>query len=252
MRLPQKNFESIQMAQSQPYQPLAFRILHGAIAALIIIAILTGVVIYNVYDGRIGHLPIPVVPKIMGIHKLFGRAFLLAMPFFALYSFDAGRRRLIQENLIKQIQAVGKPIWWYTLHRITNTLLLLTATFALVSGREMDEGWMSRGELTHVWYSLHLVSWVAIFACLATHLLMSARVGGIPLLLSILNLGHRTNDNPSILIKIIQSWLNPQRLINWIKKHILFQKQNPILLIIEILIMGGIAFSWISLIPHRG
>jgi hypothetical protein len=33
------------------------------------------------------------------------------MPFFALYSFfDAGRRRLIQENLIKQIQAVGKPI----------------------------------------------------------------------------------------------------------------------------------------------
>jgi hypothetical protein len=79
----------------------------------------------------------------------------------------------------------------------------------------MDEGWMSRGELTHVWYSLHLVSWVAILLRLANPFAYECcRVGGIPLLLSILNLGHRTNDNPSILIKIIQSWLNPQRLIN--------------------------------------
>ena len=134
---------------------MALRLLHGAIAALIILAIATGVVIYNIYDGHIGHLPIPTVPRIMGIHKLFGRAFLLVMPFFALYSFHAGRRRLLQADSLQQLAVVGNPIWWYSLHRIVNTLLLLGATFALVSGREMNEDWMRQGELTHLWYTLH-------------------------------------------------------------------------------------------------
>lgn len=85
-------------------------------------------------------MPIPAIPRIMGIHKLFGQAFLLVMPFFALYSFQAGRRRLVQADSLQQLSVVGKPIWWYTLHRIVNTLLLVAATFALVSGREMNEG----------------------------------------------------------------------------------------------------------------
>lgn len=238
------------MAQAKPYQPLALRILHGVISALIVVAILTGVGIYNIYDGRFGHLPIPSVPRIMGIHKLFGRAFLLAMPFFALYSFHAGRRRLLQEDSVQQIQSIGKPIWWYTLHRAVNTLLLLGATFALISGRQMDEGWMKQGELEHSWYTLHLASWVVIFVCLALHLLMIARVGGVPLILSMFHLAYRPSDHPSALIKMIQSWFHFRWLIAWLKEHILIQQRNIILFGIEICVMAGVAVAWISLIPH--
>jgi Prokaryotic cytochrome b561 len=209
------------MAQAKPYQPLALRLLHGSLAALIILAILTGVAIYNIYDGRIGHLPIPAIPRIMGIHKLFGRAFLLVMPFFAMYSFDAGRRRLVQANSIAQLAGVGKPIWWYSLHRIVNTLLLLAATFALVSGREMEEGWLKQGELGHLWYTLHLASWVLMFGCLAVHLLMSARIGGVPLLLSIVDFKYRLGDRPSLLFQNLRSWVTPAKVVAMIKNILL-------------------------------
>lgn len=239
------------MAKSQPYQPLALRTLHGAIAGLIILAIITGFLIYNIYDGRMGHLPIPTVPRIMGIHKLFGRAFLLAFPFFALYSFHAGRRRLLQTDSLQHMKAVGKPIWWYTLHRMVNTFLLLGATFALVSGREMDEGWMKQRELTHGWYTLHLASWAMMAACLAIHLLMIARVGGVPLMLSILRLAYRPSDHPSVLIKAIQTWLSPKGLATWLGEHILIQQQNLMLLVLELIVMVGVAFAWSSLVPQR-
>lgn len=240
------------MAQAKPYQPLSLRLLHGAIAVLIILAIATGVVIYNVYDGRLGHLPIPQIPKIMGIHKLFGRAFLFVMPFFALYSFHAGRRRLLQNNSIQRMSEMGKPVGWYALHRIVNTLLLIGAAFALVSGREMDEGWMTRGELTHLWYTLHLASWVVIVVCLAAHLLMSVRVGGLPLLLSIIHIKYRDYDRPSILLQTVQSQLSLNRLIAFINVHLSVQKDNVVLLGAELLVMLGTIFAWISLIPHRG
>ena len=239
------------MAKSAPYQPLALRLLHGSISILIIIALLTGVLVYNVYDGRIGHLPIPAVPRIMGIHKLFGRAFLLAMPFFALYSFHAGRRRLLQADSIQQIRAIGTPIWWYTLHRIVNTLLLLSASFALVSGREMNESWMSRGELTHIWYILHLASWVVMFVCLAIHLLMIARVGGVPLIISMFHFIYRPSDSPSVLMKAIQNWARPKWSIHWLRDHIFVQKQNVILFGFELAVVVGVALAWFSLIPHR-
>lgn len=239
------------MPQAQPYQALALRILHGIVAALIIIAILTGVSIYNIYDGRIGHLPIPVIPRIMGIHKLFGRAFLLIIPFFALYSFDAGRRRLLQVDSIKTLKAIGKPVWWYTLHRTINTVLLLGATFALVSGREMNEVWMSQGELMHTWYLFHLASWLVMFTCLAMHLLMIVKVGGVPLMLSMFHFAYRSSDSPSMLVEAVQSWLYPKRLVSWLKKHILIQKQNVFLAGIELIVIVGVAVAWISLIPHR-
>lgn len=240
------------MAQAKPYQPLALRLLHGAIAALIMIAIVTGIVIYNVYDGRIGHLPIPIIPRIMGIHKLFGRAFLLIMPFFALYSFHAGRRRLIQSDSIQQMSAIGRPIWWYSLHRVVNTMLLLGASFALVSGREMDEGWMSRGELTHLWYTLHLFSWAVMTVCLATHLLMSIRIGGVPLLLSMIHIKYRSYDRPVVLLQAVRSWLSPKRAIAFLKVHLSVQQHNIALLVTELLVMLGTLLAWISLIPHRG
>jgi Prokaryotic cytochrome b561 len=236
------------MPQAKPYQPLALRLLHGSIAALIILAIFTGVAIYNIYDGRIGHLPIPAIPRIMGIHKLFGRAFLLVIPFFALYSFQAGRRRLIQADSIEKLAEIGKPIWWYTLHRIVNTLLLIAATFALVSGREMDEGWLKQGELGHLWYTIHLSSWVMMFGCLAVHLLMSARIGGVPLLLSIVDLKYRFSDRPSILLKNLRRWFDPKQAVALLKTHLL--GHNILLLGSELLVTIGIIFAWISLIPH--
>jgi len=79
--------------------------------------------------------------------------------------------------------------------------MLLGATLALVSGRVMDEGWMRRGELTHIWYSVHLISWVVVFGSLAIHLLTIARVGGVPLMLSIFQIADRLHDRPSMLIK---------------------------------------------------
>lgn len=236
------------MSQAKPYQPLALRLLHGSIAALIILAIFTGVAIYNIYDGRIGHLPIPAIPRIMGIHKLFGRAFLLVIPFFALYSFQAGRRRLIQADSIEKLAGIGKPIWWYTLHRIVNTLLLIAATFALVSGREMDEGWLKQGELGHLWYTIHLSSWVMMFGCLAVHLLMSARIGGVPLLLSMVNLKYRFTDRPSLLLQNLRRWFDPKQAVALLKTH--FLGHNIVLLGAELLVAIGMIFAWISLIPH--
>ena len=237
------------MAQAKPYQPLSLRLLHGSITALIIMAIFTGVAIYNIYDGRIGHLPIPAIPRIMGIHKLFGRAFLLVMPFFALYSFHAGRRRLVQADSLQQLSVVGKPIWWYTLHRIVNTLLLLGSTFALVSGREMNESWLKQGELDHLWYTLHLISWVMVFGCLAIHLLMSARIGGMPLLLSMVDLKYRFGDRPSLLLQNLRLWFVPKQAVAFLKIH--RSQHNIILLGTELLVAIGIAFAWISLIPHH-
>jgi len=242
----------LNMVQAKPYQPLALRLLHGTIAVLIILAIISGVVIYNVYDGRIGLLPIPAIPRVMGIHKLFGRAFLLVMPFFALYSFHLGRRRLIQPNSIQQMSMADKPVRLYNLHRIVNTLFLLGATFALVSGREMNEGWMSRGELTHVWYTLHLASWVVIVFCLTAHLLISVSVGGVPLLLSMMHLKYRSYDRPSVLLQSVQSLLSPKRFITFLKAHLSVQKHNTVLLAAELLVMLGTLFAWVSLIPHRG
>ncbi len=196
------------MSQTQPYQPLALRFLHGAIASLILLALITGVIIYNVYDGRIGHLPLPTIPRIMGIHKLFGRLFLLIIPAFALYSFHAGRRKLIQSDSLKSLKVVGRPIWWYTLHRFVNTLLLMAATLALVTGREMEEGWLKAGDLNHLWYSLHLASWVIMAVCLAAHLLMIIKVGGVPLMLSILTIKYRSSDSPATWAPKLRKWLH--------------------------------------------
>ena len=200
------------MPKSQPYQSLPLRILHGSISILIILALITGVLIYNIYDKRFGYLPLPEVPRIMGIHKLFGRLFLLGIPFFALYSFHAGKRRLIQADSLLKLKEVGKPIWWYTLHRIVNTSMLIAATFALFSGRQMDEGWMKRGELAHTWYTLHLAAWVVMFLCLAVHLLMIAKVGGVPLMLSIFDTKYRTHDSPAAWAVKIKKWMSKPNL----------------------------------------
>ena len=93
--------------------------------------------------------------------------FLLFLPLFVLYSFHLGYRRLLQEQSFSQLKQFGKLVWWISLHRLANTLMLLAVTFAVVTGRMMKEEWLPSGEIHHQWYLAHLVAWLCVFASLA-------------------------------------------------------------------------------------
>jgi hypothetical protein len=54
-----------------------------------------------------------------------------------------------------------------------------------LTGRMMKEEWLTAGEIHRQWHLAHLVSWVCVFISLALHLLMGAKVGGVPLLVSV-------------------------------------------------------------------
>lgn len=195
------------MPRSQPYQPLLLRLFHGVNTVVALLAIITGFWVYNTYDGRWVQLSLPRIQSIIDIHGTFGLTFLLVIPLFAVYSFHAGQKRLLQPDSWKKLQQVGKPIWWYSLHRIANTAMLLAATFSVLSGRMMKEEWLPNGELTHIWYLLHLCAWVVIVLSLAMHLLMSAKVGGVPLILSMFDTKFRPDDSPTHWTEKIRSRL---------------------------------------------
>ncbi|MGL5877683.1 MAG: cytochrome b/b6 domain-containing protein, partial [Xenococcaceae cyanobacterium] len=148
------------MSQSSPYQPVLLRILHGAAAILIVLALISGFWVYNTYDKRWGSLALPIIEDIQGIHGTIALTFLLLLPVFALYSFHFGYRRLVQEQSFTQLKQLGKPVWWISIHRFANTLMLLTATFAVVTGRMMKEEWLPAGEIHRQWYLAHLVGWI--------------------------------------------------------------------------------------------
>jgi len=194
------------MPPSKPYQPLLLRLLHGANAAIALLAILTAFMVYNTYDGRFGKVPVPPIADIIGIHGTFGKLLLFGvMPTFALYSFLAGKKRLVQPDSFGKLTQLGKPIWWYSLHRIVNTLMLLALTFAIVSGSMVKEEWLPAGDLTQVWYYLHISGWVVLVSCLLMHLLMSAKVGGLPLILSMFDVAYRREDSPAAWWRKIRS-----------------------------------------------
>jgi len=196
------------MSHSQPYQPLFLRIMHGINALIALLAIATSFLVYNTFDGRFGKLPLPRIEDIIGIHGTFGLTFLLVMPALALYSFHVGQKRLVQADSFEQLRKVGKPIWWYSLHRIVNTGMLLAATFAVISGRMMKEEWLPSGELNQIWYSLHLAAWLVLVLSLITHLLLGLKVGGLPLTLSMFKIKYRSNDAPSTWLPKIKSFLS--------------------------------------------
>ena len=226
---------------SQPYQPLLLRILHGLTGFFVVGATLTAFWTYDTYDGRWGRIPLPRFKEIEGIHGTFGLFALLVFPLFVLYAFHRGQKRLIQSNSLTKLKQIGKPIWWYTLHRITNTLAILALTFALFSGKMMDEQWLPRGELDRGWYYAHLMAWVLVVACIALHLLMSAKVGGLPLLLSILNWRFLDKDSPARWREHVINWWSNGRLawaIDWL--------QSPSLLkVLEVLVLISLAAAWI-------
>ncbi len=221
------------MKPSQPYQPFLLRVLHGLTGLFLIAAILTAFWTYNTYDGRWGRIPLPSYREIEGIHGTFGLYTLLIFPAFVLYAFRQGQRRLVQPDSLAKLSQLGKPIWWYTLNRLTNTFTLLALTFALFSGKMMDDTWLPKGELNHAWYYAHLTAWVIMVIAIALHLLMNAKVGGAPLLLSMLNWKFREQDSPKLWPSYLSQWrLRVQQgsWVTWFSPHPLIGLETAILL----------------------
>lgn len=152
---------------SKPYQPFLLRILHGLTGLFAIAAMITAFWTYDTYDGRWGRIPLPKFAEIEGIHGTFDLWTLLIFPFFVVYAFNRGQRRLIQSNSFNKLIQLGQPIWWYTLHRIVNTLSIVALTFAVFSGKMMSEKWLPQGELNHFWYYAHLISWLILVIAIA-------------------------------------------------------------------------------------
>jgi hypothetical protein len=229
------------MKSTQPYQPLLLRTLHGLTGLFLIAAILTAYWTYDTYDGRWGRIPLPSYREIEGIHGTFGLYTLLIFPMFVIYAFHRGQKRLVQSDSLVKLTQVGKPIWWYTLNRFTNTFALIALTFALFSGKMMDSGWLPRGELNHRWYYAHLIAWVVMVSAIALHLLMNAKVGGAPLLLSMLSWRFRDKDSPRLWsTHVMQWWSSVQQgsLSNWFPS-------TSVLIILEWAILISIAAGWI-------
>jgi hypothetical protein len=216
------------MSQSSPYQPSLLRILHSAAAILIVLAIVTGFWVYNTYDKRWGGLALPTLGDIQGIHGTIALTFLLLFPFFALYSFRIGDRRLVQGQSFGQLKQLGKPVWWVTMHRFANTLMLLAATFSVVTGRMMKEEWLPAGEVNRSWYLAHLVAWAMLFISLALHILLGVKVGGVPLITSMFNWQRREDDTP-------RTWLQ-----GFNTRH-----SDAVLKVIEVIVIGGIVLAFI-------
>ncbi|HIK19444.1 MAG TPA: cytochrome b/b6 domain-containing protein [Leptolyngbyaceae cyanobacterium M33_DOE_097] len=230
------------MKSTQPYQPLLLRILHGLTGLFLVAAILTAFWTYDTYDGRWGRIPLPTYQEIEGIHGTFGLYTLLIFPAFVVYAFHRGQRRLVQTDSLASLTQVGQPAWWYTLNRVTNTFALLALTFALFTGKMMDETWLPKGELNHAWYYAHLIGWVVMVAAIALHLLMNAKVGGAPLLLSMLSWKFRANDSPKLWMTHISAWWSTVQQGGW---STWFQSPR-LLLVLELLILLSIVAAWIT------
>lgn len=232
------------MSRSAPYQPLLLRILHGASGILAIGAIITGFLVYNTFDRRFGEIPLPKIEPIQDIHGTLGLFFLILLPVFALYSFHAGQKRLIQPDTLSQLTQVNKPIWWVSLQRVTNTFMLIASVLAVISGRMMKEEWLPIGELYHIWYSLHLTAWVVMVCCLAIHLLMSIKVGGATLILSMFSGKFRPEDHPNGWYHRCRDWMSSLQanvgviINNWMQN-------NLSLRIIEVIVLGGIITAFL-------
>lgn len=235
------------MKPTQPYQPLLLRLLHGATGLFLIAAVVTAFWTYNTYDGRWGTLPLPAFPAIEGIHGTFGLWTLLVFPLLVVYSFQRGQRRLVQPDTLPKLVQVGKPVWWYSLSRLANTLALLAVTGALFSGKMMDETWLPQGELSHRWYYAHLLSWVGVVAAIALHLLLNAKVGGLPLLASMLNWRFRAADSPRLWPGHIAAGWQAVRQSPWAERLAVLQR----LPLLESAILLALVLAWaLSLLAY--
>ncbi|MGB0563701.1 MAG: cytochrome b/b6 domain-containing protein [Spirulinaceae cyanobacterium] len=227
-------------AWTQLYQPLLFRVIHASSGLATLAAILTAYWTYETYDGRWGRIGLPDWPAIEGIHGTFGLWSLLLLPILTVYSVHRGARRLVQPDTIAKLGQIPTPIGWYTVHRITNTFMLLALAFGVFSGKMMSEKWLPAGELTHAWYTAHLLSWVIMVVAFAFHLLMTAKVGGVPLLLSAWRWHRRPADHLSVWRSHLRAW-QP----HW--RHHLWQSwrsRSLPLKVVEVIVLGSVILAW--------
>lgn len=226
---------------ARPYQPFLLRVVHGLTGLCLVAAILTAYWTYDIYDGRWGRIGLPSYREIEGIHGTFGLWTLLIFPAFVLYAFHRGQRRLIQPDTLAKLIPLGTPSGWYTLNRMTNTVVLVALTFALFSGKMMDEDWLPQGELTHTWYYAHLISWLVMVGMIALHLLMNAKVGGTPLLLSMLTREYRAKDSPAHWPTHLIQWWAAVRQGSW---RGWFQPMTA-MTVLEIAILASVVAAWL-------
>lgn len=226
---------------SRPYQPLLLRVLHGITAVFLIAALFTAYWTYDTYDGRWGRIPLPKFEAIEGIHGTFGLLTLLIFPAFLIYAVHRGQKRLVQANSLQQLTRFKHPSWWYTLNRWINTSTLILLTFALYSGKMMDEQWLPQGELQHAWYLAHLLSWLLMVGAIALHICINFKVGGIPFLLSIWQGHYHRTDSPYFWpSQLIQGWSTIRQGL-WVRW---FQPLSGLKLL-ELSILVSLGFAWI-------
>ncbi|MBE9062121.1 cytochrome b/b6 domain-containing protein [cf. Phormidesmis sp. LEGE 11477] len=196
------------MPRSSPYQPFIFRLIHAVHGILVLASIATGFWLYNTWDARFGQLPLPEAGSDwFKIHHNIGQVVTVVFAVFSLYSLFAGSQRLIQPKSIKQLSHVDKPSGQYALHRLINTGLLGMLILSLVSARQFGGARvLVEGEWNDVWYSLHLFAWASMVVLVLSHILLSFKIGGWPLVRSMVDSRIRPKDSP-------KQW--PQRLTRW-------------------------------------
>ncbi|MEB3332553.1 MAG: cytochrome b/b6 domain-containing protein [Synechococcaceae cyanobacterium] len=165
---------------ARPYQPSLLRLLHGATALLVPLAWLSGLVVYSLYDGRFGRLPLlggasRGSGEWIDIHGSIGVLLWPLALLFVLYALTAGRSRLRQP---------------------ANAVALLALVLAVGSGKLMDEDWLRQGQLQHIVYSVHLLGWLGIALAVPLHVAGVLQRGGLPLARSMASLRLHANDRP--------------------------------------------------------
>ncbi|MEL6815168.1 MAG: cytochrome b/b6 domain-containing protein [Cyanobacteria bacterium J06598_3] len=198
------------MPKSRPYQPLIFRLIHALHGCLVLASVTTGFWMYNTWDHRLVKLPLPEAEtNLLSIHHQIGEILTPFVAIFLLYSLVAGRRRLIQPKSIPQLAKPTKPAGQYALHRLVNTGLLGMLLLSMVSARQFGGAKaLIQGEWDNTWYNLHVFAWGSIVVLVCAHIMLALKVGGLPLVQSMIATQIRAKDQPA-------QW--PQRLSTWYK-----------------------------------
>lgn len=159
----------------RPYQPSLLRLLHAASGALVLLAWLSGLLVYSQFDGRWGRLPFQLPGEWVDIHGSIGVLLWPVALLFALYAVSAGRPQL---------------------RHPANAAVLAALLLAVGSGKLMEEDWLREGQFARPVYAVHLFAWLAMAMAVLSHATAVLRRGGLPLARSMASLSVRANDRP--------------------------------------------------------
>ena len=163
------------MGMVRPYQPALLRLLHGAMALLVPLAWLSGLIVYSNHDGRFGRLSWLPTGDWIDLHGTVGVFLWPLALLFGFYALTLGSARLNQA---------------------ANATALLALVLAVASGKLMHENWLRTGQLDHLVYSLHLLGWLLVAVAVSWHIASILMRGGTPLARSMFQLKLRHNDLP--------------------------------------------------------